>query len=89
VTDSVGASVTFKFGFEDTANSRRDNSDPILEAFVFVLFLPPGRGRLQEGFPAPCFSNPASIVFYSVLTTFPNEEMRSNETKSKCDKSND
>jgi hypothetical protein len=45
VTDSVGASVTFKFGFEDTANSRRDNSDPILEAFVFVLFL--GSERLN------------------------------------------
>ena len=31
---------------------------------------PPGRGR-PEGLPAPCFPNLASIVFYSVLTTFP------------------
>jgi hypothetical protein len=38
-------SAAFKIGFEDTSNSERDNSDPISEAFVQVLFL--GSERLN------------------------------------------
>jgi hypothetical protein len=45
VIDAAMLLPSFILGFEDTTNSRRDNSDPILEAFVHVLFL--GSERLN------------------------------------------